>query len=60
MVRFLLNLNAFLFQGSNATMFEVFVLEFGCHVNDKGSCYAIQQSGVLDDLQVSFVRFICY
>jgi len=41
-------------------MFEVFVLEFGCRVNDKGSCYAIEQSGVLKDLQIGFVRFICY
>ena len=39
-------------------MFNIFILQFGCRVNSNGSCYAIQQSGVLDQLQVAFVRYV--
>ncbi|XP_065916771.1 uncharacterized protein [Dysidea avara] len=38
----------------DATQIRVFVSEFGCARNNRGSCLAIQQTGVLDALEDSF------
>jgi len=36
--------------------YEVYVLQFGCHINHNGSCFAEQQSGELDAVTEAFVR----
>ena len=45
-------------QDDVANTLTAFISQFGCHKNNKGSCIAEQQTGVLDDLQDSFVRTI--
>ena len=40
----------------DSQQFDLFVLELGCRTNDAGSCFAVQQSGTLDDITAAFVR----
>ena len=39
-------------------MYDAFVVDLGCHVNDRGSCFAAQQSGLLTELTTAFVRLL--
>ena len=39
----------------DSQQFDIFVLDFGCRVNDEGSCFAVQQKGVLDPVTAAFV-----
>ena len=43
-------------QDDAANTLAIFASQFGCRRNNRGSCIAEQQSGVLDDLQDSIVR----
>ena len=46
----------FFLQPGNAVEFQAFVLQFGCRINTNGeSCFAVQQSGQLDEVADSFL-----
>ena len=48
-------------QAGDAAQFQAYVLQFGCRINANGeSCFAVQQSGRLNEVAAAFMVKIIY